>query len=558
MFSRVNTAALIGIQGVGVNVEVDISSQGLPGFSIVGLGDSSVRESRDRLRSALKNMAQSQLFQRPITINLSPSNFAKSGTHYDLAMAVGLVCASDDELATSPLLLSSFILGELALDGTLTPVSGILPLAIYAKNEGFKQILLPQGNVDEASLAGIDCYGFKTLHDVIMFFREGSGNTKGANNTSSASIDCTFIPGRTHDSTLSVASEDTNSTQGNTGRLENDFIDVKGQDMGKRGALIAAAGMHNILLIGPPGSGKTMIANRIPHIMPNMTMAEALETTSIYSLAGWERMASSGTVRNGDGIITRRPFIAPHHTSSSVAIVGGGSNAMPGSVSFAHNGVLFLDEFLEFGRTVIEVLRQPMESRKILISRSKRVVEYPASFMLVAASNPCPCGHYQDAQKECLCPPSAVLRYRSKLSGPILDRIDLHVKVHSVSVTELMGEHGNRDNNDKKKVQDNGDKSLTSISMRQQVNSAYNMQRKRFAKTNITHNAQMSPAMTKEICILSEEVHNILHKAVDKYGLTARGYDKILRISRTIADLDQCENIQSMHLLEALQYRLTD
>jgi len=505
MFSKVNSAYVTGIDGLLVEVEVDVGSLGLPSFAVVGLGEGAVKESRDRVKSALKNIGFN-IFAKPITVNLAPADFKKDGTHFDLPIAVGLVAAGADvTLETDDMLFA----GELSLDGRIRGVNGILPIAGCAKANGIKKLIVPKENMDEAAIIdGVEVYGFDHFGDLIEFLR-GLDHHKP------------------HEVNL-------NSLFNSNTKKYPDFADVKGQMVARRAAEIASAGMHNIIMVGTPGSGKTMIARRIPGVLPEMTLEEAIETTKIHSVAG--------LIKNKNDLASIRPFISPHHTSSNVAIIGGTSKAMPGHVSIANNGVLFLDEMLEFNRDVLETLRQPLEDREVTIARAGRTVVYPANFMLIAASNPCPCGYLGDNVKECTCSQGQIQKYRSRLSGPLMDRIDIQVDVPSINITELSGLKEGED----------------SETMRGRVKQAHDIQKKRFAGTGMIFNSNMGEPELKKYCALDGKTAKILESACMKFGLSARAYSKIIKVSRTIADLDFSENIQSKHLLEALQYRMLD
>lgn len=505
MFAKVFSAHLLGIAGVGVDVEADVSSRGLPSFSIVGLAEGALRESKERVRSSLKNLDYN-IFARPITINLAPADFKKEGSHFDMPIAMGLLAASGfidkDSLA------DTLFLGELSLDGSLRGVAGVLSMAEYASGHGFKKIILPRENCEEASLvAGISVYPFDTIGDAVSFLR--------------GEIPCEPYK-RTE--IIDEIMED----------FQYDFADVKGQFAVRRGAEIAAAGMHNMIMVGSPGSGKTMIAKRLPSILPPMSVEEALETTKIYSAAG--------LIKNRGNLIRIRPFVSPHHTASNIAIIGGGSKAKPGHVSIASGGILFLDEMLEFNRNVLEVLRQPLEDKEVTIARAGRTITYPAKFMLVGAMNPCPCGYYGDKLHECACTPPTIERYRGRLSGPMLDRIDLRVSVSSVAYSDLI-------------KMDTGEPSKA---IRDRVVAAHSIQADRFKNYGIKFNSQMPEKLIREYCKTDEKGLKILENAMMKYALSARAYGKILKTSRTIADLSGSKDITAIHILEALQLKIPD
>ena len=505
MFAKIKTAYLNGITGVGVDVECDVSSYGLPSFSIVGLADNAIKESRERVKASLKNLDY-HFFNHPVTINLAPADMKKDGSHFDLPVAVSILSASG---IIENNLDEYLFLGELSLDGSLRAVNGILSMAEYAHDAGIKNIIVPEANMQEASLIpGLNVYGFKNLSETIGFLRGDIQKEP-------------FINNNIIDETLSID-------------YGIDFKDVKGQFAARRAAEVAASGMHNFIMIGSPGSGKTMIARRMPSILPPMTLKEALETTKIHSVAG--------LIKDSGSLINKRPFVSPHHTSSNIAIIGGGSKAKPGNVSIANSGILFLDEMLEFSRSVLEVLRQPMEDRFVTIARAGRTVTYPAKFMLVAAMNPCPCGYLGDSRKACTCTTHAIERYRAKLSGPMLDRIDLISYVEAVDYKDLM---------DLKEGESSAD-------IRQRVMNAHKIQAERFKDEGILYNSEMSENMVRKYCQLDDKALKIMEQIMAKHNISARSYSKILKTSRTIADMNNSPKIERNHILEAFQMKLPD
>ena len=506
MISKIFSSATYGIDAYLVEVETHVEKQ-IPGFIIVGLPDSAVKESRERVIAAIKNSG----FEFPIkkiTVNLAPADIRKEGSSFDLAIAIGLLSAT--EKIRNPDLDDTIFLGELSLDGKLRRVKGALPITVEARKKGIKKVILPIESSKEASIvSGIDVYGMERLSEVVD-----------------------FLNGKISKQPIK---SDKNEIFSRVNKYHLDFSDVKGQENVKRALEVAAAGAHNILMIGPPGSGKTMLAKRLPSILPPMSFEEALETTKIHSIAG--------ILNSETALITERPFRSPHHTVSDAALVGGGSFPRPGEVSYAHYGVLFLDELPEFKKNVLEVLRQPLEDSKVTVSRSKLSLEFPANFMLAAAMNPCPCGYFTDPNKECTCSPPIIQKYMSKISGPLLDRIDIHIEVPSVKYKELTSKTD----------------SEASEKIRERVISARQIQLNRFESAkHIFNNGDMGSKEVRNYCKLDSAGEELLKMAMTKLGLSARAYDRILKVSRTIADLDNSENILPQHLSEAIQYRSLD
>lgn len=506
MLAKILSGAVVGLEALPIIVEVDIASQGLPSFSIVGLPDKAIEESKERVRAAIRNSG-AEFPAKRITVNLAPADLPKIGPAYDLPIAVGILAASEQLVLPKKEML---FLGELSLDGGLRHTNGVLPIALLAKNTHVEHMYIPQIDAKEAAvIQGITIYPTPSLLTLFHHL-----------------MNITPLTPERHLTFRSVESKQI---------FDNDMSDIRGQEHVKRALEIAAAGGHNIFMQGPPGAGKTLLARTLPSILPTLTESEAVEVTKIYSV--------TGNLPVGESLMKHRPFRAPHHTTSRIGLIGGGTHPMPGEISLAHRGVLFLDEFPEFPRHVLEALRQPLEDGIVSISRASGTVIYPAKFILVGAANPCPCGNYGSETKRCTCMPGMVSRYVKRISGPIVDRIDLHVHVPAVHVEKLTA---------------SGQKAESSASIRKRVQKAREMQLRRFKKTNLKANAEMTTKHVKTYCELNDEVTVFLRQAVSRLGLSARSYYRVIKISRTIADLESVPGISVAHVAEALQYRPND
>lgn len=505
MLAKLISYALSGVDGFKVEIEVDLNA-GLPSYEIVGLGDTAVKESKERVRSAIKN----SLFAFPlkkITINLAPADSKKEGSYFDLAIAVAILAASEQIEDKS--YKDYVMIGELSLDGTLRHIKGVMPLLISALQAGYKKFIIPSANAEEASYVdGCEIYALDNLKSVVELLR-----------------------GEQEHKPLTTKRFVNNSA---FNKYNVDFSEVKGQFVAKRAIEIAVAGGHNIIMIGPPGAGKTMMAKCVPTIMPDMSFEEAIEVTKIHSIAG--------VLDSSKGIVSRRPFRTPHHTTTMPALIGGGANAKPGEVSLAHNGVLFLDEMPEYQRKTLETLRQPLEDGYVTVSRAKQTLEYPARFMLVASMNPCPCGNFGSKTQQCKCTANEIHKYVSKLSGPLIDRIDLQIEVDNISYEELRGDG----------------EAESSAEIKKRVEKARAIQRERYKGSNIFVNAYMTNAQVKKYCALDKTCETLLKNAFEKLNLSARASTRILKVARTIADLEGSENIRPQHITEAIQYRSLD